>query len=203
MNYWNVEDTEEFVIDSYRIRQGKLSILDLQGEPVCELLDDAMCEYKDVIYEDDILNIAVWHPTRRDLMDSIRFLNETVGFRVIDGWVDIPDIDPIYVLGLTLDEAKEAIGLALQEQYKDIEVFVTYRDRLSRKVDLIGMVALTTVPVDGKIRLYEVLSKAHVPNGANLFTSYVVRSGKKMPIDLYRLLHEGELDYNIVMRGGR
>lgn len=202
VNYWCVEDAEEFVIDSYRIKQGKLAILELQGEPVCDLSDDAMCEYKDMICEDDILNIAVWHPTRRDLMDSIRFLNESVGFRVINGWVDIPDINPIYVLGLTLDEAKEAIGLSLQEQYKDIEVFVTYRDRLSRKVDLIGMVALTTVPVDGKIRLYEVLSKAHVPNGANLFTSYVLREGRKLPIDLHRLMHQGDLDYNIVMHGG-
>jgi polysaccharide export outer membrane protein len=64
------------------------------------------------------------------------------------------------------------------------------------------MVALTTVPVDGKIRLYEVLCKAHVPNGANLFNSYVHRCGKKLPIDLYRLMHDGDMDYNIVMRGG-
>lgn len=201
-NYWCVEDAEEFVIDSYRIKQGKLAILELQGEEPCELPMEAMCEYQDVICEDDILNIAVWHPIRRDLMDSFRFLNETVGFRVIAGLVDIPDIDPIFVHGLTLDEAKQTIQMQLQEQYKDIEVFVTYRDRLSRKVDLTGMVALTTVPVDGKIRLYEVLSKAHIPNGANLFTSYVLRCGKKLPVDLYRLMHEGDMDYNIVMRGG-
>ena len=59
-----------------------------------------MDEYQDVIAEDDILNIAIYHPKRRDVMDAIQFINEGVGFRVSQGKVDLPDIPPIEVAGL-------------------------------------------------------------------------------------------------------
>lgn len=197
-----VEGAQEFVIDSYKIRQGKRAILEMQGVEVCELPCDAMCEYVDFVWEDDILNISIYHPTRRDLIDSIRFINETVGFRVVDGYVNIPDIPLIFVRGLTLDDARDRIQEAFLEQIDDVEVFVCYKDRLSRKVDLMGLVSLSTVPVDGKMRLFEVLSKAHIPTNANLFSSYIVREGMQLPIDFYRLVKEGDPCQNIVMRGG-
>ena len=50
---------DEFVIDSYKIRQGKLAILELEGIEVEDFPFDAMEEYRDVIAEDDILNIVV------------------------------------------------------------------------------------------------------------------------------------------------
>jgi polysaccharide export outer membrane protein len=197
-----VQGASDFVTDSYRIREGKLAILDFEGRPMEELPVDAMDEYKDSIHEDDILNIAVFHPTRKDLIETVRFLNDVIGFRVINGKVDIPDLLPIKVEGLTLDEAKELIQGEFQDQIQDIEVFVTYKDRLARKVDLTGEVALSYIPVDGKIRLYEILSKARVPNSANLFMSYVLRDGKPLAVDLYRLRNKGDMTQNIVMKGG-
>lgn len=201
-DYYCVEGAQEFVIDSYKIKQGKLSILELQGIELQEICWEDLQEYIDTVHEDDILNIAVWHPTRRDLMESIRLINDHIGFRVKGGYVDIPDIPEIYVEGLTLDEAREAIESAFLEQIKEVEVFISYKDRLSRKVELSGLVATHTVPVDGKIRLYEVLTKAHVPNHANLYMSYVLRNGCQLAIDLDQLLHKGDLSSNIVMRGG-
>ncbi len=154
----------EFVMDSYMIRQGKNSILTLEGQEIGDLPEEAMDEYKDVIAEDDILNIAVYHPKRKDLMEAVQFINKTVGgFKVVDGYVDLPDIPPVEVAGLTLDEARIRLQDAFREQIQDVEIFVTYQDRLSRKVELAGMVAHPTIPVDGKIRLYEVIAKAHVP----------------------------------------
>lgn len=194
---------DEFVMDSYRIRQGKLSILEMEGEDVEELPPDAMEEYRDVIAEDDILNIVVYHPRRKDLMEAIQFINQHVGgFRVYNGRVDIPDIPPVEVAGLTLEEAREKLQEKFREQIQDIEVFITYEDRLMRKVELAGLVAIPTIPVDGKIRLYEVLARAHVAPGANLFMSYVVRDGCPLSIDLHRLMNEGDMCQNIVMRGG-
>ncbi len=190
-------------MDSYKIRQGKLSILEMEGVELNEPDPDAMEEYKDVIAEDDILNIAVYHPNRKDLMQSIQFINDSVGgFRVHDGYVDIPDIQPVYVVGLTLDEARERLQQEYQKEIQNIEVFVTYKDRLTRKVELTGMVSTPTVPVDGKIRLYEVLAKAHIPPNANLFMSYVVRDGCPLAIDLHQLINQGDMCQNIVMRGG-
>lgn len=198
-----VVGADEFVIDSYRIRSGKQSILEMEGKEVGELSPDAMDEYRDLIAEDDILNIVVYHPRRKDLMEAIQFINENVGgFRVYQGRVDIPDIPPVEVAGLTLDEAREKLQDTFREQIKDIEVFVNYEDRLLRKVELTGLVTTPTVPVDGKIRLYEVLAKAHLAPGANLFKSYVVRDGCPLPLDLHRLINEGDMCQNIVMRGG-
>jgi len=193
---------DEFVTDSYRIRAGKISILEMQGEELDELPDEWMQEYKDTVHEDDILTIALFHPSRTDLMETVNHINETVGFRVINGRIDIPDLPAIQVAGLTLEETKRLLEKNYRKQIRDIEVFVEYRDRLSRKVDLTGMVSRAYIPVDGKIRLYEVLAKAQVPTVANLFMSYVIRDDQLLPIDLHRLRNLGDLSRNIVMRGG-
>lgn len=198
-----VAGADEFVIDSYRIRQGKLSILEMEGICVESLPEEAMHEYKDVISEDDILNIALYHPSRKDLMESINFINTTVGgFKVYNGQINLPDIPPVFVTGLTLDEAREAIKEEFNTHIRDTEIFITYHNRLSRKVELAGLVATDSVPVDGKIRLYEVIAKAHIPSNANLFKSYVLREGQPLGIDLHKLMVEGDMNQNIVMRGG-
>lgn len=194
---------DEFVMDSYKIRQGKLSILEMMGIEYEELPCDYMEEYKDTIAEDDILNIVIFHPKRRDLMDSIQFINQHVGgFRVVKGQVDLPDIPPVDVEGLTIEEARQKLQEEFRLQIDDVEVFVTYQNRLKSKVDLAGLVGTPTIPVDGKMRLYEVIAKAHIPSEANLFMSYVMRDCEPLPIDLHQLMNEGDMCQNIVMRGG-
>lgn len=198
-----VYDACEFVTDSYKIKEGKNAVLELQGIEVEDLPCDAMLEYKDEIDEDDILNIIIYHPTRRDLMESFNYINATVGgFKVTDGKVDLPDLPPIEIKGLTLDQAKEKLQNRYREEVRDVEIFITYKDRLIRKVELTGMVTTATVPVDGKVRLYEVLAKAHLPPNANLFASYVVREGCPLFVDFYKLVNEGDMSQNIVMQGG-
>ena len=194
---------DEFVIDSYKIRQGKLAILEMEGIEVDPMPCDAMDEYKDTIAEDDILTIAVYHPTRKDLMEAIQFINRTMGgFKVTKGYIDIPDIPPITVEGLTLDEARERLQEEFRKQIRDVEIFLSYKDRLKSKVELAGLISTPTIPVDGKIRLYEVLAKAKVAPHANLFMSYVQRDGRALPIDLHQLVNQGDMCQNIVMREG-
>lgn len=197
-----VQGADEFVIDSYQIRQGKLAILEMQGEPLGELPPDAMCEYKDTVCEDDILSIVVYHPSRRDLMDAMNFINNSVGFRVVNGCIDIPDIPSVNVLGLTLEQTKDTLQEEFSSHIKDIELFVSYKDRLIRKIDFTGLGVIPNLPVDGKMRLYEALSKARVPGNANLFKSYVVRDGVQLPIDMHQLMNLGDMSQNIVMKGG-
>ncbi|MCE5316590.1 MAG: polysaccharide biosynthesis/export family protein [Parachlamydia sp.] len=200
---YDILGADEFVIDSYKIRQGKLAILEMEGIDVEELPCDAMEEYKDVIAEDDLLNIVIFHPTRKDLMGAFQSINQsTGGFKVTRGRVDIPDVDSVEVAGLTLDEAKEKIQGRFRDHIKDVEVFVNYKDRLKSKVELAGLVQTPTVPVDGKIRLYEVLAKAKMMPQANLFMSYVVRNGKPMALDLHQLVNQGDMSQNVVMHGG-
>lgn len=200
---YDVYGADEFVIDSYQISAGKEAILSLQGICLGPLPDDAMDEYQDQIAEDDILNIVVFHPSRRDLMEAFLFINDAVGgFRVHNGKVAMPDILPVEVVGLTLDEAKIKLQERLSQEIKDVELFLTYKDRLTRKVEITGLTTLATIPVDGKIRLYEVIARAHIPPTANLFMSYVLRDGCPLNVDLYKLINEGDMCHNIVMRGG-
>lgn len=198
-----VMGADEFVCDSYKIREGKLTILEMTGKELGELCPQDLMEYRDTIVEDDILNISVYHPKRKDLMQSIQMLNESIGgFKVYQGEVNLPDLPSLRVAGLTLEEAREVLQSKLREHVQDVDLYVTYRDRLQRKVELTGLVGVPTIPVDGKIRLYEVISKAHVAPNANLFMSYVMRCGKPLPIDFYKLINEGDMCQNIVMRGG-
>lgn len=201
--HYNVVGVDEFVKDSYQIRQGKCAILEMMGEEVEPLNPSMLEEYEDNIAEDDVLNIALFHPTRAELRHAFDYINQAVGgFRVVDGAVQLPDLPPIPVAGLTMKEARQKLAQAVQTQYEDAELFISYHSRLERKVELAGNVALNAIPVNGKIRLYEVLALARLPRDANLFMSYVSRKGKKLPIDLHKLLNEGDLSKNIVMRGG-
>ena len=53
-----------------------------------------------------MLHIAIFHPTRTDLVAAVQQIGQTLGFRVIDGKVQVPDLEAVYVKGFTLNEAK-------------------------------------------------------------------------------------------------
>ena len=193
---------DEFVLDSYKIREGKFSILEMEGKCFEEISEECLNEYEDRIHEDDVLKIALYHPKRLDVVQAVAQIGEEIGYKVANGCIILPDLAAIEVAELTLEEARQKIQKRYQEQIQDIEVFVSYKDRMVRKVELAGLVCIPSVPIDGKIRLYDVLSKAHVPPEANLFKSYVIRDGKPISVDLNKLLKEGDMLQNIVMRGG-
>jgi polysaccharide export outer membrane protein len=197
---YQMQGSQEFVLDSYKIKQGKFSILELEGEWFTELPAVFLEEYQDTIDEDDILRIAVFHPSRKDLTEAVGAVGASVGYRVVSGKIKLPSIDPIAIGGLTIAQAREKIQRAYDVELAHTEVFLEYGERLHSKVELLGAVKVPQVPVNGRIRLYEVLSIAGVPVNANFFKSYVVRENQLLPVDLYSLMHEGDMSQNIVMR---
>ncbi len=197
-----VAGADEFVMDSYKIREGKFAILEMEGKIVEEFPEEYLQEYPDCIHDDDVLKIAVYHPKRQDIINAVQNIGSYVGYRVLKGCVHLPDLGQVEVGGLSLDQASEKIRDKYLEQINDIEVFLTYKERIVRKVELAGLVQIPNLPVDGKIRLFEVLSTAKVPPQANLFKSYVIRKNQILAVDLYKLLKEGDMSQNIVMRGG-
>lgn len=193
---------DEFVFDSYKIRQGKFSILEMEGKASCELTAELLKEHLDVIENGDVLNIALYHPSRQDMMQAVQMIGAQIGFQVIEGKVFLPDLSPIFVEKLTLEQAREALQEAYLKQIADVEVFLSYKDRREKKVELIGQVALASIVIDGKTRLFDVLAQAKLPPDANLFKSYVVREGALLPVDMNKLIKEGDMSQNIVMAGG-
>jgi polysaccharide export outer membrane protein len=132
----------------------------------------------------------------------VQNIGDAVGYRVVDGKIVLPDLAQIAVAGLSLEEARRKIQQMYNEQIRDTEVFLAYKKRIERKVELMGLVEIPSIPVDGKIRLFDILSKAKIPVNANLFKSYVVRNGDMLAVDLRKLIKEGDMEQNIVMQGG-
>jgi len=197
-----VVGADTFVLDSYLIREGKFAILEMEGKMAEPLPEALLAEYSDTIQEGDVLKIALYHPTRGDLASAVGAISESIGYRVNRGEITLPELGSFYVAELSLEGARFAIQKAYDRQIRDAQVFVAYRQRIEKKVELAGKVALYEVPVDGKLRLFETLAKAQVPPSANLFKSYLVREGHPLSVDFNRLLKEGDMTQNIVMRGG-
>ena len=198
----DVLGADEFVMDSYKIRQGKFSILEMQGTVAGELTEDFLEPYTDIIHEGDLLQITILHPTRTDLTAAFAHLNSSMGFPVTQGMVILPDLDPIEIQGLTLEQARIRLQHEYQAHIKDVQVFLSFKDRIERKVELAGLVSTPSVVVDGRIRLFETLALARVAPSANFFKSYVIRENEMVPVDLYKLMKNGDMSQNIVMRGG-
>lgn len=196
----NVMGIEEFAEESRLANEGKFSIQELEGKITC-VQEGSLEEFEDLIVDDDILTIVVYHPTRHDLMESISGLCERIdGFKVQNGFIQLPGFNKIYVTGLTLNQAKEKIREELQNQISNIDVFITFRERPSNSVEVSGMAVLAQIPVDGKTRLFEILAKAKIPSSANLHASYVLRDEQFVKVDLVRLIKNGDMTQNIVMR---
>ncbi len=199
----DVLGADEFVMDSYKIKEGKFSILEImQGKEFAPISQDLLESYPDLVHEGDVLQIVLVHPSRMDLVSSFATLNQTVGFRVQGGEVILPDLTPIMVQGLTLEEARKKIQNEYQRHIQDMQVFLSFKDRIERKVELAGLVQLPTIPVDGRMRLFETLALAKVPSQANFFRSYLVRDQNMLAVDFYKLVKEGDMSQNVVMRGG-
>ncbi len=193
---------DEFVIDSYKIQKGKFAILKMQGIEPDELQSAYLEEEKDFIQNGDVLNIEIYHPSRLDLIASVKNIGVSIGFHVREGKIYLPDLGATEILGLTLEEAKEKIENRYKKEIDDIDVFISYKDRLVKKVELAGLVQLSSIPIDGKTRLFDVLSAAKPAANANFFKSYIVRDNKALSVDLNKLIKEGDMTQNIIMRGG-
>lgn len=193
---------DSFVIDSYEIKRGKFSILAMEGKCFTDFPKAYLQEYPDQIAEGDILTIFVFHPKRKDLIQTMQSISQSVGFRVANNRIKLPDLQPVEIAGLSLEAAEQKIQEAYLKELSDIDVFVAYKAREIKKVELAGQVAISSYPVDGKVRLFDVLAKAKIPSNSNLFKSYMIRNNQLVAVDFTRLLKEGDMSQNIVMKGG-
>jgi polysaccharide biosynthesis/export protein len=200
---YNIVGADEFVLDSYQIRQGKQAILEMTGVCLEPLTPEDLKEWEDVITEGDVLNIAVYHPLRSDLMKRFKEVNQLQGgFEVREGIVHFPDIEAQIIVNLTLEEARQKIQEVYRTEYGDICIYLNYHHRPNNQVEMLGLSSIHSFPVDGRLRLYELLSRAKIAPEANLHMSYLLRGGKILSLDFYRLIHCGDMEQNIVLRGG-
>lgn len=128
-----VVGADEFVIDSYKIKEGKLSILEMEGRPLEVLDPELLKEYTNTVDDGDVLKIALFHASRGDLSGAVQSIGNTIGYAVTDGTITLPDIEPIEVKGLKLSEVRERIQEAYDREIDGIEVFIAYEKRDEKK----------------------------------------------------------------------
>ena len=199
---YDVLGPDEFVLDSYRIREGKNAILEMAGTPLLALDPELLEPYEDRLRDGDLLSIRLYQAGLGSHASLHPPLNTTLDCTVDQGQIVLPDLGVISVGNLTLEEAQKKLEKEYLDQIGAVQVFLNFRDRGQTRVEFIGLVQATSLPVYGHTRLYDVLATAKVVHRANFYASYVLRDGHPLPIDLHRLLIEGDLSQNIVLRGG-
>lgn len=122
-----------------------------------------------------------------------------------DGTIQFPLIGTVQVAGKTSAELRDYLEKELVTFIKEPKVTVQVIFTGSIRYYLLGQFQQPGLKYsDRPLRLLEVLSLGGsiTLKEASLRTAYVARSGKRLPINLYRLVRDGDLTQNIRMRSG-
>ncbi|MEI6656211.1 MAG: polysaccharide biosynthesis/export family protein [Verrucomicrobiota bacterium] len=130
-------------------------------------------------------------------------------FRIApDGTVSYLQAQNIQIAGLTLDEARQAIEKALAAHFRAPRVIITPQEIGSKRFTILGKVAHKgVVTLERPITLVEAIANAggletglfdyKIIELADLDHSFISRGGQRLPVDFRRLLHEGEMKFNL------
>lgn len=130
----------------------------------------------------------------------------TVGFSVDnDGSIQLPLIGTVQVAGKTTEQLRAFLEQTLARYVKEPKVVVQVIFNGSIRYYLLGQfVAPGLKYADRPMRLLEALSLGGsiILDHASLAGAYVSRNGKTIPVNFRRLLRDGDMRYNIWLRGG-
>lgn len=122
-----------------------------------------------------------------------------------NGTIQLPQIGIMYVLDLTVREVRDLITEKLKKflLHPDVIVSVGYHEK--NRYYLVGEFSLTKsieTEKDYKYRLLELISEGGgiKRETADLRKAYIARNNKKLPVNLYRLIEDGDLTQNIEMQ---
>ena len=141
---------------------------------------------------EDVLHIIVW---------DNKELEQTVIVRP-DGKISFPLAGEIHVQGLTVPKVAEILQERLSSSVKNANVSVMVKEIKSYRVHFVGKVAKPGVhPIKTGTPMLQALSLAGgASEGADLPAAYVIRGDQKIPVDLRRLIQEGDLSKNIKLQ---
>ncbi len=125
-----------------------------------------------------------------------------------DGTISYLQAQNIMVAGLTFDEARIAIEQSLTGHFRSPRVIITPQEVGSKRFTILGKVAHKgVVTLERPITLVEAIANAGgLETGmfdyklielADLDRSFISRNGQRLPVNFRRLLHEGDMKFNI------
>jgi polysaccharide biosynthesis transport protein len=141
---------------------------------------------------EDVLHVIVW-----DNKD----LEQTVTVRP-DGKISYPLAGEIQAQGLTVPELTEILKQRLGESVKTPNVSVMVKEIKSFRVHFVGKVTKPGVyPIKAGTPLLQALTLAGGPTeSADLPAAYIIRGDEKMPVDLRKLIQDGDLTKNVKLQ---
>jgi polysaccharide biosynthesis transport protein len=144
-------------------------------------------EYR--IGTEDVLHVMVW-----DNKD----LEQTVMVRP-DGKISFPLAGELQAQDLTVPQLTAALTQRLSTVVKNPNVSVMVKEIRSFRAHLIGKIVKPGVyPIKAGTSLLQVLALAGgTGENADLSAAYIIRGDKKLPIDLRKLIQEGDLGKNV------
>ncbi|MBI3121471.1 MAG: SLBB domain-containing protein [candidate division NC10 bacterium] len=141
---------------------------------------------------DDLLHISVWDYKELDHLIPVR----------PDGKISFPLVGEVQAAGLTVPQLTETLTERLASAVKAPQVSVVVKEIRSFRVYFVGRVAKPGVyPIKAGTPLLQALTLAGgLLDGADLPAAYIVRGEQKIPVDLRRLIHEADLNQNLLLR---
>ena len=138
---------------------------------------------------DDVLHVIVW---------DNKELEQDVVVRP-DGKISYPLAGEIHAQGLTVPKLTEVLKERLSTSVKNPNVSVMVKEIRSFRVYFVGRVAKAGVyPIKAGTPLLQALTLAGgTSDGADLPAAYIIRGEKKIPVDLRRLIQDGDLSKNL------
>ncbi len=195
---------DEFVLDSHRLRENHYEPFTQTCHPHCMSLEEIE-RRQDCILEEDSLKISLYYKKRPDISTAIDTFSAAGLYEVQDGLVHLPELAPVEVAGLTIEEARQKIETAYRTNYNtdELEVFATLELGHRHHVYIITRSSIICTPAKCDMHLLDILCFAKINFlEYNLQTSYVLRNHAILPVNIYSLLYHADLSQNIPMMPG-
>jgi polysaccharide biosynthesis/export protein len=142
------------------------------------------------IGEGDSLDIAVW---------GVKELNFPVRVRP-DGKITVPGLGEVVASGTTPSKLQTLLAERLKELVKNPIVTVTVRDITNSKVYIFGSgVKASVYDLSRRTTLLQLLCTLPEVKLADLKNAYLLRGGKKVKTDLYRLFIVGDMSQDLLL----
>ncbi|WP_338045585.1 polysaccharide biosynthesis/export family protein [Oryzomonas japonica] len=146
-----------------------------------------------VIGEGDGLDISVW---------GVKELTFSVKVRP-DGKITVPGLGDVAASGVTPKELQVSLGTRLRELVKNPIVTVTVRDITNSKVYIYGGGIKSGVyDLQRRTTLLQLLCTLGEVKTADLRRAYLLRNGKRVKEDFYKLFIKGESENDILLESG-
>jgi len=146
-----------------------------------------------VIGEGDSLDVAVW---------GVKDLNFSVKVRP-DGKITVPGLGEVVASGSTPSALQTYLAVRLKELVKNPIVTVTVKEITNSKVYIFGGGVKSTVyELSRRTTLLQLLCIISELKGADLHRAYLMRDGKKIKGDLYKLFIAGDMESDQLLESG-